>query len=267
MTTVLLAAVAAAVAAVLGAILPRWRRPSTLVSSVVLGFASGVMTGAVTFTVLPQALQLASLMIVAVGFAVGFAVVYGFDLIIHRGKVAGEHAAQKGEVKAEHERKRPLGGPAMVLAAGAVFESAIEGVSLGVASALGPGLTLPLAIAITIDNLSEGLSLSTLPEDTGDDTDTEIEQENGQGSHSGRPLWWSVGIGVVTVIAAVVGWFALRGAPAAVHGGVFAAGGGAIFYLTITELVPEAESEHYQESSAVATGIGLLVILILAEMG
>ncbi|MGH2617437.1 MAG: ZIP family metal transporter, partial [Thermomicrobiales bacterium] len=137
MMTMLLAAVGAGAAVVIGVLLPRWRRPSTLVSSVVLGFAAGVMIGTVTFEILPEALLLASLLVVSVGFAAGFGVVYGLDLFLHRGKLAGERAEQRKAVEAEYVRKRPRGGQATVLAGGSLFEAAIEGVSLGVAAAIG----------------------------------------------------------------------------------------------------------------------------------
>ena len=253
MITMLLAAAAASAAAVLGALLPRWWQPSTLVSSGVLGLAAGVMIGTVAFEMLPEALPLASLLVVSLGFAAGFGTVYALDLVVHRGKLAGEHADQRTQVEAAHERTHPLGGAAMVLAGATLFEAAIEGVSLGVGAAIGSGLTLPLAIAVAVDNLSEGLSLGMLAEKTG-------------GMEGRQVLRWSAGIAVTTVTAALAGWFVLRSMPPAVHAAVFAAGGGGMLYLTVTALVPEAEAEQYQQSSAVATALGFLVILILSEI-
>jgi ZIP family zinc transporter len=254
MMMMFIAAVAAGGAAMLGALLARWRQPSTLVSSVMLGFAAGVMTGTVAFELLPEALRLASLWVVAFGFAAGFGLVYGLDLVVHRGKVAGERAEQRGAVEAAYQRKRPFGGPAMVLAGGTLFEAAVEGVSLGVGTAIGAGLTIPLAIAVAIDNLSEGLSLGSLPDGDGGE------------AASGKVLPWTAWIAATTVIAALAGWFVLRSLSPAVHAAVFAAGGGGMLYLTVTELVPVAEAEHYQQSSALATACGFLLILILSEM-
>ena len=254
MIEMLLAVGLAAAAAVLGTALPLWRKPSTLVSSVALGFAAGVMIGTVAFEMVPEALQLASLLVVALGFAAGFAALYGLDLGLNRGKMAGERAEQHAAVEAEHERKRPFGGAATMLAGGTILEAIVEGISLGVGAAIGAGLTIPLAIAVAINNLSEGLSLGAVPEDLG-----EKPEES-------RTLRRGIMIGVTTVIAGVVGWFALRDVWASVHGGVFAAGAGGMLYLTVTQLVPEAEAEHYQHSSAVAAAVGFLTILILSEM-
>ncbi len=99
-----------------------------------------------------------------------------------------------------------------MLAVGTIFEAAIEGVSLGVATAIGSGLTLPLAVAVAINNLSEGLSLAVFSE------------EDRRGAPAGRALRWATGIGATTVLATLVGWFFLRGVSPAVHAGVFAAG-------------------------------------------
>ncbi|MCD6028256.1 MAG: putative rane protein [Thermomicrobiales bacterium] len=254
MIEMLLAAGMAGAAAVLGTALPLWRKPSTLVSSMALGFAAGVMIGTVAFEMLPEALRIASLLVVAIGFAVGFATLYGLELGLNRGKVAGERAEQHAAVEAEHARKRPLGGAATVLAGGTLFEAVVEGISLGVGAAIGAGLTIPLAIAIAIDNLSEGLSLGAIPED------------NGEKTEGTRTLRWGIWIAVITLIAAVVGWFVLGNLPAVIHGAVFAAGAGGMLYLTVTQLVPEAEAEHYQQSSAVAAALGFLAILVLSEM-
>jgi zinc transporter, ZIP family len=250
----LVAAAMAGSAIVLGTVIPRWRRPTTLASSTILGFAAGAMIGTVTFEILPEALALASLSVVAAGFGAGFAVVYGLDLGIHHGRVAGERADQWRAVAARYEVHQPLGGAMTVLAGAALFEAAIEGLSLGVGSAIGASLTLPLAIAVAIDNFSEGLSLGTLA-------------QNGTGRESSaRAVWWSVVIWLTTIAGALIGWLALRDLPPAVHAAVFAAGGGGMLYLTIVELVPEAEAEQYQQSAALACAFGFLLLLVLSEV-
>ena len=254
MIEMLLAAGMAGAAAGLGAALPLWRKPSTLAASLALGFAAGVMIGTVAFEMLPEALLLAPLLAVSLGFAAGFALLYGLDLALHRGKVAGERAEQHDAVEATHARKQPLGGATTVFAAGMVLEAVVEGISLGVGATIGAGLTLPLAIAVAIDNASEGLSLGSLSRCDGDAPD------------SRRVLRWSAWVAAATVIAALLGWFLLRDLPAAFLGGVFAAGAGGMLFLTITQLVPEAEAEHYQQSSAVAAAVGFLAILILSEV-
>ena len=253
MIEAILAATAAGSAAVVGTLLPRLRPPTSLTSSTILGFAAGAMIGTVTLEIVPEALALASLTVVAIGFLVGFSVVYALDLVMHQGRVAGERADQRPAVEERYARRQPLGGPAAVLAGAAIFEAAVEGLSLGVGSAIGAGLTLPLALAIAIDNLSEGLSLGTL---ASSESSTTPER---------RVLGWSIAIWATTVAGAAIGWLALRNVAPAFHAAMFAAGGGGMLYLTVVELVPEAEAAQYQQSAAVATAVGFLVILSLSQ--
>ena len=39
-----------------------------------------------------------------------------------------------------------------------------------------------------------------------------------------------------------------------------------MFYLTVTDLVPEAEAHHFQQSAALAIGAGFLLIMVLSEL-
>jgi ZIP family zinc transporter len=66
--------------------------------------------------------------------------------------------------------------------------------------------------------------------------------------------------------SAMAGWFLLRDLAPATLGLLLAAGAGAMFYLSATELVPEAESHQYQQSSAIAMAAGLLVIFTLSNL-
>lgn len=66
--------------------------------------------------------------------------------------------------------------------------------------------------------------------------------DNHQGK--GRPVWrvlkWTGLIGLSLFSSALAGWFLLRGMPQPVLGVLFAAGGGGMFYLTVSDLIPEA---------------------------
>src|SRR5690606_22866932 len=92
--TILGVATAAAVASPLGGLLALWRSPTSLFMSLSLGFASGVLLAAITLEMVPKALELGGLPVAIGGFVFGFAAVYGFDLFIHRGAMAGDKAEQ-----------------------------------------------------------------------------------------------------------------------------------------------------------------------------
>src|SRR5690606_6097490 len=103
MTAVLiLVAAAAAAASPIGGLLALWRRPTTLVMSLALGFASGVLLATISFEMVPSALELSSLQTVTAGFLIGFAAIYGLDLAIHRGRLAGAKAEQRLAVRRFH---------------------------------------------------------------------------------------------------------------------------------------------------------------------
>lgn len=76
-------------------------------------------------------------------------------------------------------------------------------------------------------------------------------------------LGWTALIGLNDLIGASAGWLLLRDAPDELIGFVFAVGGGGIFYIAITDLVPISQERHYQQSAGLASAAGFLVALAL----
>jgi zinc transporter, ZIP family len=247
----------AALASLSGGLIALWRTPTTMFMSLSLGFAGGILLGTISFKMLPEALQLCGLGFAVLGFAVGFLTVYAFDLYIHRGKLAGEKSEQHSEVEGFRRRHPPRGDKVTVLAGGTSAEEIIEGVSIGVGASIQPGLGLLIATAIAADNLAEGLSIGELVR-SGDS-----KQQEGQ---TWRILGWTGLIGAALLASTLVGWLLLRGLPQPVLGFLLAVGGGGMFYLTITNLVPESEERQYQQSAALAAAAGFLASLALAKL-
>jgi ZIP family zinc transporter len=81
-----------------------------------------------------------------------------------------------------------------------------------------------------------------------------------------RILFWTSLIGASLLASAMLGWFVLKGLPEAVLGVLLAMGAGGMFYLTVTDLVPEAEAHQFQQSAALAIGAGFLAVMILSEL-
>lgn len=256
MLIILATAGAAALASVVGGLLALWRQPTTLFMSLILGFTSGVLIATISFEMLPQALALGSLAVVAAGFAAGFSTIYAWDLFVHRGAIAGEQAEQHTQVERLYRRRRPIGDESTVLAGGTSFEELVEGLTIGAGAAIEPRLAILIAIAIAIDNLSEGLSIGEFIRGEAEAT--------GKG-YVRRVLGWTGLIGVALLGSALVGGLLLRGLALPILAFLFAFGGGGMLYLTVTDLVPSAQARHYQQSSALATAAGFLVILILTE--
>lgn len=253
--TVIGIAALAAVASPVGGLLALWRSPTTLFMSIALGFAAGVLLGTIGFEMLPQALELSSVWIAAAGFGFGLAAVYGLDLFVNRGKVAGAEAEQHDAVEADHRRRGTRGSPTTVLAGGTSAEELIEGLSIGIGAAVKPGLGLLIALAIVIDNVAEALSIGQL-----------IRSEGGEPkAQRRRVLGWTSLIGAALLGSALAGWFLLQGLAKPILGCLFGVGGGAMFYLTVSQLVPEADARHYQQSAALAMAAGFAVIFVLSS--
>lgn len=247
-------ALAAALASPLGGLLSVWLRPSSLLLSVAVGLAGGVLLGTFAFEMIPTALEMVPLPWVVIGFSLGFGLVYLLDLYVNRWEVAGPEADQHGRVESDHRRRKPRGSNTSVLAGGTSAEEVIEGIAIGVGAALAPGTALIVGLAIVIDNVSEAMSIG------------ELISSEGRDKAPRRILMWTSLIGVSLFASAMAGWFLLRDIPEGVQGLLFAIGAGGMFYLTITDLVPEAEAHQFQQSAALAIGGGFLLILVLSEL-
>jgi zinc transporter, ZIP family len=246
-------ALTAAVASPLGGAIAIFARPSSLFLSLAVGLAAGVLLGTFAFEMLPKALELAPLAAAVAGFAVGFALVYGLDLYVNRGALAGGKAEQKERVELFHRRHRPRGSQVTVLAGATSVEELIEGLTIGVGAAIDPSVAFVIGAAICIDNISEALSIG------------ELAREENKERYGWRIVKWTGLIGLSLFASAMAGWFLLRGLPQGMLGFLLATGAGGMFYLTVTDLIPEAESHQYQQSAAISVGSGFIAILILTE--
>lgn len=244
---------AAALASPAGGLATILARPSSLLLSIAVGFAAGVLLGAFAFEMMPKALELTPVPLVVVGFVLGLGLVYVLDLYVNRWQIAGDEADQKRAVDRLHRRKKPRGSNVSVLAGATSAEELIEGMTIGIGAAFEPSTALLVGLAIGIDNFSEGMSIG------------ELTLEEKKDAYA-RVLGSTALIGVSLLVAALLGWFLLKGVTQAVLGLLFAAGAGGMFYLTITDLVPEAEAHHFQQSSAIANAAGFLLMMALAQM-
>lgn len=246
---------AGALASLIGGAAALIRKPTTLALSIAVGFAAGVLLGTFAFKMLPKAAESASLALALAGFVVGFALVYALDLYVHRGASAGERAEQWQWVVRRRHHRRTRGDMVTVLGSGTSVEELVEGLAIGVSAATDPKLALGVGLAIIIDNLAESLSIG------------ELVLAHDSEHPKRRILFWTGLIGLSLFISAVTGWWLLRDLSADTLGFLLAAGAGGLFYLTVADLVPEAESRHFNQSAAVAMAAGFLVVFALSRLG
>lgn len=245
-------AAAAGIASLAGGVVAARRPPSTLFSSISLGLAGGALLGAISFEMLPRARELAGLPMATGGLVVGVLLLYGFEFAVMRGEVAGEAAEQWAATERYHHWRRPWGDEVSVLAGGTAAEELIEGVSIGVAGVIEPGLALLIAASITLDNLTEGMAIGALAVEEGAEAGGE------------RAIKWSSMIGISLFGSAAASWLFLRSVPDTALGALVAIGAGGMLYLTVTGLIPKAEQRHYLHSSALALTVGFVAIFVLA---
>jgi ZIP family zinc transporter len=253
--TILATAGVAAAASVAGGVIALVRAPTSLVMSIVFGFASGVLLATVTLEMVPEALERASVAATVAGFTAGFLAIWLFDMFINRWRLAGEHAEQYRQVVAYHRSHRPRGDRVTVLAGGTAAEELVEGLAIGTGVIIDPEVGALVAVAIAIDNLSEGLSIGEL-----------VLSGRGPGQASARRvIGWTALVGASLLVSSLVGWIALRDSSDTLIGVLQAVGAGGMLYLTVSALVPPSEEQQYQGSGALATGAGFLAILVLTQ--
>ncbi|QYF87091.1 ZIP family metal transporter [Brevundimonas sp. PAMC22021] len=256
----LLVAGVPALASVIGGLIALKLKTSSLLLSLAVGLAGGVLLGTFAFEMLPEALEIVGVAGTVLAFIGGFACVYLFDLWVNRWRTAGDKADQKRRVDRFHGRKPPRGSSISVLAGGTSGEELIEGLSIGVGLAINPATGLMVALAVTIDNLAEALSIGELARADG----AQEQDKRGVGK---QVLGWTGLIGAALFVSAAAGFFLLRALPEPVLAALLAAGAGGMFYLTVTQLAPEAQSHQYQQSSAIAIAAGFLIAMALANLG
>lgn len=250
-------AIGAAAASPLGGVIALLLRPSTFLLSLVVGFAGGVLLGALSFEMIPKALELADAIEVYVGIPMGVLLVWGVDLYINRGMTAGDKAAQSRRVRRYHQLHKPHGSKVAVIAAGTAGEELIEGIVIGVSAAIGGSTGFIVALAIALDNVSEALSIGELTKN-----DEKIKDED----KNRDILIWTGIIGAALVVSAFAGFLLLRGLPSEWQGLLTAIGAGAMFYIAIVGLIPEAESHQFEQSGGLAAAAGFLTMLVLTEL-
>jgi zinc transporter, ZIP family len=257
LVAVLLLAGAPALASIAGGWLSLHHQPSTLFTSIAYGFAGGAMLGTVTLEMLPRGLDAAGLGWAAGAFTGGFVAIYLFDLWMHGGRVAGEHAQQRRRVQVFQRQRQKVGSNAVVLAGATSLEEVVEGVAIGVAVAVDPALAVVVSLAVLINNLGEATAIGEMFRD----------EHNGDMRSARRPtLTWTGTIGVAMLVSAVVAWLLLQDLPQPALGVLVALGAGGLLYLTLSDLVPHAQRRHYQHSGALAGGAGFALIFVVAGL-
>jgi len=231
------------------------RSPSQRTMDILLGFSAGVMLAASYWSLLAPSLEMsvAAGMIPwvppVVGFAAGGLGLWALDKVLPH-----LHAFPGGEDVTEgvstHWKRTTL----LILAI--TLHNIPEGLALGVAigaaatatTASPYGAAIALAIGLGLQNLPEGLAVAA--------------PLRGAGWSRGRSFTYGQLSGVVEPIAAVVGALVV-GVSTAMLPYALAFAAGAMVFVCVEELIPEAQRSGHSDVAVLATLFGFIIMTAL----
>ncbi|MFA6842926.1 MAG: ZIP family metal transporter [Bacilli bacterium] len=229
------------------------------VNKFLLGFAAGVMIAASIWSLLIPAMEISensgmgklSFIPAATGFAVGIAFLLVLDTLIphlHPGSTEPE-GIHKGDKK-KHSKKSMLFMAVTLhnipegMAVGVMYAGLVSGnTSITAASAL------VLSLGIAIQNFPEGAIIS-------------IPLKTDKGMSKGKAFLFGTFSGVVEPIAGLLSILLIKWASALLPYFLsFAAG--AMIYVVVEELIPEAQSDKHSNLCTIGVAVGFLLMMIL----
>lgn len=228
---------AAAVAGLIAASL----RPGEKVTSAVQHFAAGVVFAAAAIELLPKVLKESPGVAIG-GFAAGIAVMFGMRAVTDRLEARQTDASQPDGAS---RPRLPLG-----FAGATAIDFAIDGVVLGAGFAVGGNTGLLLTLALTVEYLFVGLSLSAAL---------------GPAASRGLVVAAPVALSLLTVAGTALGVWLLSGASPVTLAAVLAFGAVAFMYLATEELLVEAHERGETAAGSVTFFIGFLIYMVLTE--
>lgn len=227
------------------------KRMNTLIQKILLGFASGVMVAASVWSLLIPAIDMSeslgkfAFMPAAVGLLLGIA----FLLILDR-TIPHMHLDNQAEGTKAHLKKTTMLVLAVTLhnipegmAVGVVFAGVMMGNSE--VSLMG---AMALAIGIAIQNFPEGAIIS-MP-------------LRSEGMSKGKAFIYGTLSGIVEPIGAVV-TILLSKLVLPILPYLLAFAAGAMLYVVVEELIPEASNGDHSNIATIGFAIGFVVMMIL----
>lgn len=226
----------------------------------IMALGAGVLISTLAFELVEQAAEDGGLVPTTIGFLGGAVLYIVADQLISRPRKArvsspgatGQDAAP-GELPSNIVARRAAGAAGsagVVIAVGALIDGIPESIVMGL-SVLQGGISIPIVAAIAISNIPEGLGSTAALK---------------RGGRSGRyvaVLW--IGIALVTVVAAVVGYVAFQSAPPNLIALITTIAAGGLLAMVCNTMIPEAFDEQHALTGLWAT-IGFLGAFLLHEL-
>ena len=222
------------------------------VQKLLLGFASGVMIAASVWSLLIPSIDMAEQegSVAWVPAAVGFLLGMGFLLLLDTVTPHLHFTEEKPEGVPSHLKKTTM----LVLAV--TLHNIPEGMAVGVtfAGVLAENTTITMAGAFA---LSIGIAIQNFPE--GAIISMPLKE---QGNSKGRSFVYGVLSGVVEPIGAVI-TILLTGLILPLLPYLLAFAAGAMIYVVVEELIPEAQTGEHSNISTIGVAAGFVLMMIL----
>ena len=217
-----------------------------------LGFAAGIMIAAAFWSLLEPAIQLSAdageipWLLPAIGFVLGVLFILSLDIIVPHLHIANDTAEGRPA-----KLKRTT-----MLALAVTLHNVPEGIAVGavVSAALSAEVAvstagaIALAIGIAVQNIPEGAIIS-LP-------------FRGEGTSRRKAFAFGALSGVVEPLAALL-TILLAKIMIPILPGFLAFGAGAMLYVVVEELIPEASGSEHSNIGSIAAALGFVVMMIL----
>ncbi|QSQ09562.1 Zinc transporter ZupT [Koleobacter methoxysyntrophicus] len=195
----------------------------------ILTFGSGVILAVLSFTLMHEAYNHSGPIITSIAFILGGLFFYELEILLEKKFTEG-----------------------IGITLGTAMDDLPEALSMGIGFASKENLGIILALSIFLHNIPEGLS----------STSDLIDSSNFSRK---KALLLSILLGLLTPFWALVGYYFLRNIPEMWLGIIMAFSGGAVLFMTGTDMIPKA---HRIGNRAVNIGIlfGFLIAFLLTKV-
>lgn len=236
-------------ALVLGALLG-WsvQLPQRMIAAI-MAVGSGILISAVAFDLMDEAFLEGGMDSTAAGF-LGGALLYTIANIAISRRGAKHRKRSGFNAKASQPSADADGGVA--IAVGALLDGIPESVVIGVSLLDGTGVSLVAVAAVFLSNVPEGLSSAV------------GMKKAGRGPAYVFGVWGMIAL--ASGLAAMLGNYALAGAPPDLIAATMALAAGAILAMLVDTMIPEATEASHDYSGLIAV-VGFLLAFILSKMG
>lgn len=219
--------------------------PQRLIAGI-MAFGSGVLFSALAFELTDQAYRTGGFRATAIGFISGAVVYTAANYFLSR-----RGAAHRKRSDARQASESEHGGSGLALAVGALLDGIPESIVIGLSLLGGKGVSLVAVVAVFLSNIPEGLSSASGMKQAG--------------RSAGYVLGVWGGIGLVSGVAALVGYTVFQHFSNDIIAATMAVAAGAILAMLVDTMIPEA-FEKTHEFAGLITVIGFLLAFLLSKL-